>query len=456
MSAAPGARGAPEMIDPTELCRRVVELVGDRGEAQVTARKGRPALTRFANSFIHQNVGEEGISVSLKVAAAGRVATASTTKVDAAGLAALVEGTLAAAALRPEDPDWAGLAPPAPVPDVDHYDPATEVASPDGRAGKVGEFVAAGEGLRAAGYCDTDGGTTAFANSAGQVAVGRSSRATIDGIHQTGDSAGSAHQSSYRLADIDAGAAGAAAADRARRSASPIDVEPGEYEVVLEPECVATLVEFLAFYGFNAKQVIEGQSGIRLGEAQFDPAISMWDDATDPAAIGVPFDADGTPRRRLDLVAAGTSSALAHDRRTARRLGMESTGHAVDGSDVWGAITTNLFLGAGEASTEELVAGMRRGLLVTTFNYCRVLDPKTQVVTGLTRNGTFLVEDGKVGPGVSNLRFTQSFLEALAPGNVLAVGAEARYADSEFFGPGLVHVPPLHLGAFRFTGGARG
>ncbi len=442
--------------DPAELCQRVVELVGERGEAQVTARAGRPALTRFANSFIHQNVGEAGASVTLKMAAAGRVASASTTRIDADGLSALVEGTLAAAALRPEDPDWPGLGPPAPVPEVDHYDPDTEGASPDARAAKVAEFVAAGAGLRAAGYCDTDGGSTAFANSAGQQARGRSSRATIDGIHQTEDSAGSAHQSSRRLADIDGVAAGAAAADRARRSAAPIEVEPGEYEVVLEPECVATLVEFLAFYGFNAKQVIEGQSGIRLGEAQFDPAVSLWDDATAPEAIGVPFDADGTPKRHLDLVAAGTSSALAHDRRTARRMGTESTGHAVDGSDVWGPIPLHLFLEPGRESIDDLVAGVHRGLLVTTFNYCRILDPKTQVVTGLTRNGTFLVEDGKVGPGVRNLRFTQSFLEALAPGNVLGMGADARFADSEFFGAGLVHVPPLRLGAFRFTGGARG
>ncbi|HEY3240325.1 MAG TPA: metallopeptidase TldD-related protein [Acidimicrobiia bacterium] len=444
------------VTDPTQLCERIIGLVGDREEAQVTARRGRAALTRFANSFIHQNVGEDGVSVTLKVAAAGRVASSATTRVDDDGLTALVEGTLAAAALRPEDPDWPGLCPPTPVPEVDHHDAATEGASPDERAARVAEFVAAGNDLRGAGYCDTDGGTAAFANSAGQRALGRSSRATIDGIHQTDDSAGSAHQSACRLADIDAAAAGADAADRARRSAAPIDVEPGEYEVVLEPECVAALVEFLAFYGFNAKQVIEGQSGIRLGEAQFDPAVSLWDDAIDPGAIGVSFDADGTPKRHLDLVAGGTSTALAHDRRTARRLGTESTGHAVEGGDVWGPIPTNLFLAPGGATIEDLVAGVRRGLLVTTFNYCRILDPKTQVVTGLTRNGTFLVEDGKVGPGVRNLRFTQSFLDALAPGNVLGVGAAARFADSEFFGPGLVHVPPLRLAAFRFTGGARG
>jgi predicted Zn-dependent protease len=449
------------MSAPAETCQQVLDLVGDRAEAQVTANQGRPALTRFANSFIHQNVGEAGVSVHLKVALPdGRVATASTTRADQAGLTSLVEGTLAAAALRPVDPDWPGLAPPAPVAEVDHYDAATEAATPDERARRVRAFVDAGPGLRAAGYCDTDGGTTSFANSAGQRAEGRSTRATIDGIHQTADSAGSGHATGPRLGDLDATGVGAAAADRALRSQAASDVEPGEYEVVLEPECVATILIFLAFYGFNAKQAIEGQSGIRLGETQFDPSVSVWDDATAPEALGVAFDADGTPKRRLELVHAGVSSALAHDRRTARRMGgVESTGHAVPESDAYGPIPSNLFLGPSDASfgagTSDLIASTRRGLLVTTFNYCRILDPKTQVVTGLTRNGTFLIEDGKVRGGLKNLRFTQSFLEALAPGNVLGISREARFADSEF-GPGLVHCPALRLGSWRFTGGARG
>jgi predicted Zn-dependent protease len=445
---------------PGQLCQQVLDLVGDRAEAQVTASRGRPALTRFANSFIHQNVGEAGVSLSLKLALPdNRVATASTTRTDADALAALVENTLAAAALRPIDPDWPGLAPPAPVPEVDHYDAATEEASPDERARRVRAFVDAGPGLRAAGYCDTDGGTIAFANSAGQTASGRSSRATIDGIHQTDDSAGSGHATGARLADLDASGVGGAAADRALRSSAAADIEPGEYEVVLEPECVATILIFLAFYGFNAKAAIEGQSGIRVGEAQFDPAVSIWDDATAPDALGVAFDVDGTPKRRLDLVRAGVATALAHDRRTAKKLSTESTGHAIGEGDAYGALPSNLFLGPADpsfgAGTADLIASTTRGLLVTTFNYCRILDPKTQVVTGLTRNGTFLIEDGKVRGGVKNLRFTQSFLDALAPGNVLGISREARFADSEF-GAGLVHCPALRLGSWRFTGGARG
>ena len=439
----------------SEICERVLDLVGGRAEAQATVRAGRSALTRFANSFIHQNVGEEGVAATLKVAVDGRVASAGTTRVDADGLSALVERALAAASLRPVDPDWPGLAPPVPVAGGDHYDADTEHASPGERAERVAAFVAAGPGLRAAGYCDSDGGVTAFANSAGQRAEARSSRATLDGIHQTAASAGSAHHTSVRLADIDAAVAGAEAADRARRTEAAVDIEPGEYEVVLEPECTATILVFLAFYGFNAKQVIEGQSGIRVGQAQFDPAVRLWDDGADEAAVGVPFDFDGTPKRRVDLIAGGKSASLVLDRRTGRRLGLESTGHALPESDAYGPIATNIFMGTGDAATADLIASVRRGLLVTTFNYVRILDPKTQVSTGLTRNGTFLIEDGKVTTGVRNLRFTQSFLDALAPGNVLGVGSEARFADSEF-GAGLVHCPAVRLASWRFTGGARG
>ncbi|MDP8927272.1 MAG: TldD/PmbA family protein [Actinomycetota bacterium] len=440
---------------PSELCERALDLVDQRAEVQVTASTTHLGLTRFANSGIHQHVGEEVTSVAMKVAIDGRVATVDTTRIDERGLSALAERALAAASVRPVDPDWPGLAPPGRVPDLSHDDPATRSASPDERAVVVADFVAAGSGLGAAGYVDTEANLVAFANSAGQRAAGRATRATIDGIHQTATSAGKAHQTARRLAELDGAAAGTTAARLARDSADPRDLSPGTYEVVLSPECVATILIFLAFYGFNAKMHLEGQSFAVLGEKQFDPALSLWDDATDPHAIGLGFDAEGSPKRRLDLVEEGTTTSLAHDRRTARRAGTETTGHAVPGGDAWGAFPTNLFLAPGEASFEQLVADIDRGLVVTEFNYCRVLDPKTQVVTGLTRNGTFLVKGGEIVRPVSNLRFTQSFVDALAPGRVLGLAASARYADAEF-GPGLVHAPAMRLAGWHFTGGAQG
>jgi predicted Zn-dependent protease len=385
----------------------------------------------------------------------GRQAGSSTSATDDESLRRLVATTVAAARLRPEDPDWPGLAPSADAPVADHYDDATAGASPADRAAVVKAFVDAGPDFRAAGYCDTEAATEAFANTAGQRLEGRSSRATLDGIHQSDTSAGKGHLTSRRLADLDGAGAGQVSARKCLDSVDAVDVEPGRYEVVLEPECVAEMLAFLAFYGFNAKQVVEGQSFVELGRQQFDGAVTLVDDVADERAIGTPFDIEGTPKRRVELVAGGTSAQLAHDRRTAAKMGAQSTGHAIVGGESYGAFPSNLFLAGGDASVDEMVASMERGLVVTEFNYCRILDPKTQVVTGLTRNGTFLVEKGTVTAAVKNLRFTQSFVEALAPGTVKAVGNDARHAAAEF-GVGVVHAPTLHLASWNFTGGARG
>lgn len=451
------------MTRALDLAERVLGMVADAeasAEAEVNVGDGHAALTRFANSFIHQNVGEDSLGVHLRVVLDGRGASSSSSATDDESLARLVGATLSAARLRPEDPDWPGLAAPTTAPDVDHYDEATEHASPVDRAAVVGAFVDAGPELKAAGYVDTEGGTRAFVNTSGHRLSARSSRATLDAIHQVGETfqaAGKAHQTSRRLADLDGAAGGSLAARKARDSAEAIDLEPGHYEVVLEPECVGEVLSFLGFYGFNAKQVIEGQSFVRLGERQFDDAITLVDDAAHPEAIGTAFDIEGTPKRRLELVRSGECAGLVHDRRTAQRMGAgaESTGHAIPGGETYGAFPEDTFLVGGDTAPADMVASMERGLLVTEFNYCRILDPKTQVVTGLTRNGTFLVEGGKVVGAVKNLRFTQSFVEALGPGVVKAVGNDARFAAAEF-GAGLIHCPTLHLASWNFTGGARG
>ncbi len=441
-----------------QLCGRVIELVGGRADASVTASAGRSSLTRFANSFIHQNVSEDTASVGLTVVVDGRLASASTTIIDGDGLNRLVESTLEIATLRPVDPDWPGLAPPAKVPDVDHYDDATANASPTERAEVVKAFVDAGDGCSAAGYCSTDDREYFFVNTAGQQASGRATGARFEGIHQLvpGVAAGLATSASAALRDIDGAAAGAHAAASARAAANPEDIEPGDYEVVLGHEAMATVLTFLAYDSFNAKSYLEGESCIRLNDHQFDERVNIWDDATDERAIGVAYDIEGTPKARTDLVRDGVSVGLVYDRRTARKAGVASTGHAVPGGEVWGPYPDNVFMAgdpSGSASVDDLVAGVERGLLVSELNYCRVLDPKTMVMTGLTRNGTFLVENGKVVRPVTNLRFTQSFADALGPGSVKALSAP-RFASSNE--QEVLHVPAAHLARWHFTGGARG
>jgi predicted Zn-dependent protease len=440
------------------LAERVLELVRARSttaEAEALVHAGTLALTRFANSAIHQNVAEDVRRVSVRIALDGRVATSRLDGPAAAdGLDALVASAFAAAGASPVDPDWPGLAPRSTPPDADHWDEATAVASPDDRASVVAAFVEATGGLEAAGSLSTEAVHVAFANTAGQAVEARATVATIDGIARTGTSDGVARWSSTALASIDGRATGDRAARKARESADPTEIEPGRYAVVLEPSCVADVIRFLLTNGFGGRAVEERRSFVRLGEAQLDEAITLRQDVTDPGVSGVSFDAEGTPRSSLDIVRDGVPRSVLHDRRTARKADASSTGNAVAGRNPFGAVSTTAVLQPGESEMEALIGNVERGILVSDFWYTRVLDPRTVVVTGLTRNGVWLIEDGRVSRPVGNLRFTQSYPNALAPGAVLGIGSDSLLFPERL--ESALLVPSLHLASWNFTGGAKG
>jgi predicted Zn-dependent protease len=457
-----------------DLARQVLERVvadAPAAEVEVAVDHDRPALTRFANSVIHQNVAEDVVGVGIRVHVGGRTASASSTVVGEDGLGGLVARVLAAAALAPVDHGWPGVAPPAPLgTDLAAVDAATRDASPDDRATIVGAFVDAAGGLETAGYCRTNHWRGAFANSAGQVVTGERAEVGLAGIARRDGADGVARLASGRLTDIDGALLGARAAAKANAAADPEEIPPDRYEVVLEPTAVADILEAFSMYGFNAKAVAERRSFVRVGDGQFDPSISLADHA--PLA-GVPYDAEGTPTRRVALVDAGRTVGLTHDRRTGAAAGDAglTTGNGV-GSASFGAIARHLVLAGSapgdpaaevdgpvvDASAAELVAGVERGVLVSDFWYTRVLDPRTLVLTGLTRNGVWLIEHGEVTRPLRNFRFTQAYAQALMPGNVLGVGRTASALPGDTYSSAMPWwtAPALRLAAWNFTGGASG
>ncbi|WP_433529818.1 TldD/PmbA family protein [Micromonospora sp. CA-263727] len=469
-----------------EIAGQVVELVarlgGPAAQAEVRVSRAELALTRFANSTIHQNVAESVVEVRLRVHMAGRTVAGGGNVVDADGLRALVERVLAAARFCPPDPAWPGLTPPTPV-TTSGWDAATAHAGPDERAALVRAFVGAAGGLSTAGYCRTTANATGFANSAGHCAQGRMAEAAMDGIARAGGADGTARHCVDRLVDLDGAELGRRAAAKARAAADPVELSPGRYPVVLEPAAVADLLQNLAWYGFNGKRYAERLSFARPGVAQLDRALTLVDDPL--GGSGLPFDLEGTPTRALTLVDAGTTAAVAHDRRSAAGVDAESTGHAWTGSSTFGPIPRNLRLapagtagmagiagataatsGAGgraasaagavvDADTAALVSRVQRGLLVSDLWYIRVLDPKSLVVTGLTRNGLWLIEDGQVTGAVRDLRFTESYPRALGPGAVLEVGRRAARQPDRTDGVWW-EAPSLRLASWNFTGGASG
>ena len=449
-----GRHDAPAEV----VASRVLELVRARAstaEAEVNVRLGTAALTRFANGAIHQNLAEEVRQVLLRVALDGRVAAAGLdgpTGDDE--LESLVSAVFEAATVTPADPDWPGLTPPTLAPAIDHWDDGTGTASPDERAARVAAYVASAAGMSTAGAVSTQAIGAAFANTAGQSLRGRYTVAVLDGIARTGTSDGVARVASLALDHLDAAAAGSVAAGKARDGAEPTDLEPGQYEVVLEPSCVKDLVEHLLLNGFGGRAIVEGRSFVRPGERQFDDGVTLRQDPAHPGMTGLGFDAEGAPRLALDVIRDGISANALHDRRTARRAGTATTGNAALGPNPYGDMPASAVLLPGRTDPARLVEGVERGLLVSDFWYTRVLDPRTLVITGLTRNGVWLIEDGRVVRPVSNLRFTQSYADALAPGAVRAIGDRLTLFPQE--AEGYLLVPAIHLASWNFTGGAKG
>jgi predicted Zn-dependent protease len=224
-------------------------------------------------------------------------------------------------------------------------------------------------------------------------------------------------------------------------------LQPGDYTVILEEYAVADMLAFLGFLGFSAQAVHEGRSFMKLGEQVVGDNVTIWDDGLDSSGLPMPFDFEGVPKSRLTLIEKGIARAVVHDSYTAGKEGKTSTGHALPAPNTMGPLPLNMFMATGEHSKEEMLASTKKGIWVTRFNYTRPVHPLKVVVTGTTRDGTFLIENGELAKPIKNLRFTQSYLDALS--RVEMLGNSARLVTG-FLGSSCV--PALKIGAFTFTG----
>jgi predicted Zn-dependent protease len=266
----------------------------------------------------------------------------------------------------------------------------------------------------------------------------------------TGEATGWGEASSHRRSDVDEEEAARRALDKARAGRAAEEARPGVYEVVLEPAAVATLVEYLSYAGFGAKQKLDGDSFLseRAGEAVAAPEVTIADDVFHPSSVGIGFDFEGVPKQRVAVIDGGRATRPVNDLRTAARLGDDPTGHS-SGSNEFGPYASNVVLEAGERSLDELVGGIDDGLLVTRFHYVNILDRPRTLLTGMTRDGTFRIQGGRLAGAVRNLRFTESVLDALA--TTRGVGRELSAFAPEFGSFGSAAAPALSLGEFHFT-----
>jgi predicted Zn-dependent protease len=444
-----------------ELAERALELAGaDQAEVVVTGEKS--GFARFAASEVHQPTLIDNVVIQLRIVSDGRSGAAVTNRTDDEGLSSLARRAADAAASASPDPDLPSLAPPAELPTVEGYDEETAALGSGDQAQLAEAAIAASGDFGLYGFFTTGVSELAVASTTGLRAAERKTDATCLALAAADDASGYAMRTSWRAGEIDPAAVAHEAAEKAARTRGAVDVPPARYRAVLEPYAVADLLFYTSFDMFNGLALLEERSWFagRIGQRLFDPKVTLVDDALDPGGLPRAFDFEGTPKKRVALVDEGVIRDTVWDRATAARAGRTSTGHALPiDSRSYGAFASALAMSPGEAeSTDELAELVVDGIYITRLHYLGVVNPREGVLTGMTKDGTFRIRDGKVAEPLVNLRFTVSMPELLA--EVPGLTREAPLVNvTDFYDERWAYgyrVPAIATACFNVTGSGAG
>ncbi|MBI5305095.1 MAG: TldD/PmbA family protein [Chloroflexi bacterium] len=411
------------------------------------------ALTRFANSQIHQNVAETNTDVRIRVVYGKKIGVASSNDLEPEALKRTLDTARAIAQLQRENPDFQSLPAPQPAQTVQAFVERTANYSPEQRAQIVNVFCkkAKAKNVVAAGAFSTTAFEIAAANSLGVFAYHPGTVADLNTVMMADTGSGYAAHTSADASTINPDALADEAIDKALKSRNPQTIEPGEYTVLLEEHAVEDILNFSAFLAFSALAVQEERSFMKgkLGERVMGENVTLWDDGTASDLIALPFDFEGVPRQKVMLIEDGIARGVVYDTLTAQREGKTSTGHSLPAPNSMGPMAMHLQMAAGNTPKRELIKNVARGIWVTRFWYTRPVHPLKLLITGMTRDGTFLIENGEVTRPLKNLRFTTSYLDAL--NHVRAISRETKLAYNDWSNASR-RMPALLIDGFRFTG----
>ena len=449
------------MIEGLEVAERALSFATiDDAEALVASEHS--GFARFAAGEVHQPTLIDNTSVLFHVMRDGRSAVATTNRTDDEGLAEVARRAADALQYASPDPELAPLAPPADYPAVEGYDEETAVLGADDQAKLAAAAIAASDGFGLYGYFTSGVTEVAIASSTGLRASRSSTDATCLALAADSQASGYAMQTSWRVDELDPAAVAAEAAAKAERTRGAVEVEPARFRAVLEPYAIAEILFYAAFDMFNGLALLEERSWFagRIGERLLDPKVTLIDDALDSRGLPEAFDFEGTPKQRVALVEEGVIRNAVWDRETAIRGGRESTGHGLPpGSRGEGSFATAVAMAPGEAeSTDELAELVGDGIYVTRLHYLGIVNAREGVLTGMTKDGTFRIRDGKIAEPLVNLRFTISVPELLAdvPGltrDVKLVNLSDFYDERWAYG---YRVPAMATASFNVTGTGSG
>lgn len=431
-----------------EIFKKVLKWsTADETEAMIGSTSY--SLTRFANNVIHQNVAEEGSYLSVRAVVDQRMARASTNKFEEDSIREACDRAVILARLQPPIPDLLPMPGPQTYRALDRFFEETANLSPKVRAETVKSVIARAEKdhLTAAGVFSSGGVVSAMFNSRGLRAYHEETMAEFSATMLGESSSGWAKKTTHQYQELEPEALADRAARKALESREPREIPPGRYTVILEPAAVLDLMGFL-FADFGALTVEEKRSFLtgRVGSKLFGENINIRDDVFHPMQGGPPFDGEGVPRHRVKLVEKGVVTHLVYSRQTAHKLGAQPTGHGFPLPNEYGEAPMNLVFDGGRTTVEEMVRSTERGLLVSRLWYIREVDPYQKILTGMTRDGTFWIEDGQVRYGVKNFRFNQGLVELL--NHVEMMSAPQRTAGEESFE---MVIPAMKVSGFNLS-----
>ncbi len=438
-----------------EDCRRLFDIARSAArsagarELEILTGATASALTRFASNTIHQNVAERRGYISIRALLDGRTARATTNRLDEEGIRAAARQAVEIARAQEPDPELLPVADPADYREVDRFCPTTAQTTPGERADTVAAAIAIADAAfqTAAGIYSTAQSVEAVLNSRGLFGYYFDTNAAFSITMMRHDSSGWAKLTAPDCDEIDPLDLARRASEKATASHRPRELPPGRYTVVLESSAVQDLLGQM-FLDFSGTAVRDQRSFLteRVGTQLFGKNITIADDVYHPLQAGTPFDAEGVPRRILTLVTNGVVQDLAYSRLAAMRAGVEPTGHGFPVPNDLGEMPENVIFQGGDSSLDDLIRTTARGILITRLWYIREVDPYEKIMTGLTRDGTFLIEDGRIVRGLKNLRFNQSLIELL--NNVEAMTPAERASGEEAMD---MVVPAMKVRDFNFT-----
>lgn len=415
------------------------------------------SLTRFARSGIHQHVAERNATLILRVVLEKRIAVVSTNDLTRSSVKRSLDKALSLARAQTPKEGFISLPEPHVIPEVESFSPSISRLTPQRKVTQLESLfrLCKEKGLWVSGAFSEGKVEVAIVNSLGVEAYQRYSDLFLHLIAQNGKNSAYASFVSRRPNELDLEGLAQEVIGKVSFQ-EPIEVDPGDYEVILEPYAVSELLTFLGYLGFHALAVQEGRSFFcgQMGKKMVSSLVTVYDDGLDPEGMQVPFDFEGVPKQKVVFLDEGVAKEITYDSFTAKREGKESTGHGLIAPNPEGPIPINLFMKGGTSSLEEMVRSVRRGIYVTRFHYTNVVEPMKAVITGMTRDGTFLIENGEIKHPVKDLRFTESILGALS--RVKAVSRERkRCSEGTVYSRRFITAtvaPALHLEAFRFSG----